>query len=199
LVAGIANCFIMLISFKEQVIDNFLIPSFTLSQGEIVIIHVPGGPFFQPVSMKIIDIVTGKTPNANSTITVPLRYAEHVKDNSPARLLLPMTVGRYLKKTANTNSMLYGKIYEIAWMKPGIKINTLAGTVRRKLSIYATLSWTNNIVFDLVGVDPLGGQEIYSFIKTTIQLNGAAILVDSCDDFRDDCTTFVEAKYLGHW
>ena len=51
----------MLLQFHQQTVDNFLIPSFTVTKGEIVIVQLPNGPFFRPVELKLIDIITGKT------------------------------------------------------------------------------------------------------------------------------------------
>ena len=125
------------------------------------------------------------------------KYAEHFKENWFRYHFLPMTVGTYLNKYANKANPVYKRIYDIPWMTPKIKVQTLAGNPRRQLSIFKTLSWTSNLIFDLAGVDPQGGQDIYSFVKTIVEHGGSAVLFDWSDEFKHDCTTFIQAEYLG--
>jgi len=43
-------------------------------------------------------------------------------------------------------------------------------------------------------LDPRGGEEIYRMVKTIVQSGGAAILIDSYDDFESDCTRLIKAS-----
>lgn len=187
----------MLLQFHQQAIDSFLIPSFSLRKCEIAIIQLPNGPFFRPVELALIDIITRKTVNEKIEVLSSFKYAEHFKESWFRYHFFPVTVGNYLNKYANKANPVHKKIYDMEWMTSKTKMRTLAGTPKRQLSIYATLSWTNNLIFDMVGVDPQGGQSIYYFVKTVVQSGGSAILFDYSDEFKDDCTTFVQAKYLG--
>ncbi|MFT3679939.1 MAG: hypothetical protein QM791_06680 [Ferruginibacter sp.] len=187
----------MLLQFHQQTVDNFLIPSFSLTKGEIVIINLPNGSFFRPIELTLIDIFTGKTSNDKIDIEASFKYAEHFRESWFRGHFFPMTVGTYLNRNANKTNPVYKKIYDMPWMTPKIKVQTLAGNPRRQLSIYTTLSWTSNLIFDLAGVDPQGGQDIYDFVKTIVQQGGSAILFDWSDEFKNDCTTFTQAEYLG--
>lgn len=111
-----------------------------------------------------------------------------------ARILRPLTIQRYIKIVSNPAGELPQKIYELMGAEPSRKINTLAGTPRKLLTVAATFSWTNNIIFELTGVDPVGGQKVYDLVKSQIGSNGAAILIDSYDDFKEDCTNFIKSK-----
>ena len=74
-------------------------------------------------------------------------------------------------------------IYEFdSYIKPYTKINTLAGTPRKMLSLFATLSRTNKIVFDLLGQDPSGAEKILDIVYDYVNQGGAAILLDNFDD-----------------
>ena len=181
----------MLLKFKEQIIDNFLIPSFAIDKGEIVVIELPNVPFFYSTSNKIIKSLTDSEKNK-----VSFKYVEHIKE-SFWNYFFPMTVEDYLKKTSNKSSPFSLKIYETDWIKPKTKINTLAGKYRKQLSLFSTLSHTNTIILDLIGVDPQGGNEIYEFIKTMAKSGGSIILLDNFDEFKNDCTKYVKCKYLG--
>ncbi len=159
----------MLIRFSEQTINNFLIPSFTIDKGEIVIIQLFGGAFFYPEVAEISKILTGKIINENVEISSPFKFVEYFKENAFNYYFRPTTIGRYHKKYTNMANPIYKKIYDIPWITPQIRVNTLAGNPRKRLSLYTTLSWTNNIIFDLGGVDPLGGEEIFEFVKSTVK------------------------------
>jgi len=178
----------MLLSFKEQIINDFLIPSFILNEGEIIIIEIPPGVEFQKISLKLIEILT--------EMSSEIKYVEHFKQNSFFTVLFPLTVGRYLKG-CDENSVYKNKIYEIEWLKPKTKINSIAGSYKRMLSLFKTLTFTKNIIIDLVGVDPIGGIEIYKILKQNQKENGSVILFDSCNEFEKDCTNFIRAKYIG--
>lgn len=178
----------MVLNFQEKIIEDFLIPSFTLNKGEIIIIEIPNGLEFQKISLRLIEILT--------EICSEIKYVEHFKENSFLNKLFPMTIGRYLK-SCDENSIYKNKIYEIEWIKPEIKINSIIGSKRRLLSLYKTLTFTKNIIIDLVGVDPIGGIEIYKILKQNQEENGSVILFDSCNEFENDCTNFIRAKYIG--
>lgn len=66
----------------------------------------------------------------------------------------------------------------------------------KKLFLYATLYKTNNIVFDLTGLDPKGGIEIYKIVKSVVKNGGSAILIDYSVEMKNDCTTFIEMQSL---
>ena len=76
-----------------------------------------------------------------------------------------------------------------------IKVNTLIGSPRNLLSLYTTLSNTNNIIFDLVGLGPDGAQENYKIVKEVVKNGGSAILLDGYDDMKNDCTKYVELQW----
>ena len=190
----------MLVKFSGQTIDNFFIPSFNLTNGEIVIIKFPNDGFSRQVELKLIDILSGKVSNKNVELITPLKYAEHFWKTSLWYRLFPMTVAKYHDKYANKANPIFERIYDIEWMTPKIKIETLAGNARRKLSLYTTLSWTNNIIFDLAGVDPQGAEDIYEIVKKVAELGGAAILLNHFEEFKNDCSTYIIAKHVstGH-
>lgn len=187
----------LLLKFNEQIISDFLIPSFRLKKGELAIIQFPSGPYFYPLMTEMADIFKGKTANDKVEILSPFKYPEHIKERGFRDRLFPLTVDGYLKKYANRESPFATKIYDDPSITPKTRIRTLLGGIRRKLAVYATLSWTSQIIFDLSGVDPQSGQEIYTTVKGVVDSGGAAIFIDLCDEFKNDCTVFVKAEYVG--
>ncbi|MES2277996.1 MAG: hypothetical protein V4592_18350 [Bacteroidota bacterium] len=167
-----------------------------MATGEIVVIQISSGALFYPTETGLINILTGEVPNNHIEIDALFSYVKHLRERSLIDYFIPMTINRYHNRYANKANPIYKKIYDIDWMKPEIKVNTLGGKVKRLLALYTTLSWTNNLIFDLVGVDPEGGQAIYKLVKTIATEGGAAILIDYNDEFKNDCTTFVKAEYL---
>lgn len=185
----------MLIESKGIKTDTYYIPPFELREGELVIIYLYGGTHYFDLKTQLADIFTGKKRNDNVNIFRPLTFVEHFKESTFRRLFCPVTVEEYLSKNANSKNNLATKIYGIDWISKKTKVNTLASTPRKLLCMFSTLSKTNDIVFDLAGLDPQGALETYRIVKDTIRNGGSAILIDWADDMKDDCTKFISIEW----
>ena len=185
----------MLIENRGIRTDAFYISPFTLNVGELVVLNLFNGPHFYETEMLLKDIFSCRTKDKNVVVHQKLTFVEHFKEPKLRRLLYPVTVGEYLEKNANSNSPYANKIYEINWIKPQTKLNTLAGNPRRLLALYATLSITEKIIFDVVGQDPKGARATYEVVSHAVDKGGAAILLDSSGDFRDRCTKYIEIQW----
>ena len=188
---------IMPINFPEQNFNNFIIPAFQINEGEIVVIELPGGGLFRPLLSELKNMLTGAAANSHVEINSQFRFVEHFKESFLSYHFAPITIGKYHQKYANKHNPIYEEIYNIPSLTKRTKVNTLAGDVRKKLELYTTLSWTNHLVADITGADPKGGRDIFSVVKQAIMPNGAAILIDLCDEFKDQCTTFIKVNYIG--
>jgi hypothetical protein len=173
-------------------IDNFYIPPFKLDKGDIVVIQLPSGPYFSGLLFRLVDILTGKEKNENVELTAGLKFVNQVIETGWSRIFRPLTVERYIKRRGNPASELTQRVYETKDLKPKTRISRLPGNPRKLLSLLTTLSWTDKIIFDLAGVDPVGGQEVFNLVKRQISNSGATILIDLCDQFKDDCTTLIK-------
>lgn len=191
----------MLIENKGIRTDTFYIPPFDLNVGEIVVLNLFNGQHFFETKMFLKDIFCGKTKEENIVVHKELTFVEHLIEPKLRQLIYPITVGEYLKKNAILDSPYATKIYDNEWINEKTKVNTLAGTPKRLLSLYATLSKTDNIVFDIAGQDPKGAEEIYEIVKDVVKKGGAAILLDCFEDMKNDCTKYIELQwkkeYLG--
>jgi hypothetical protein len=143
-----------------------------------------------------MNIFTGKIKNENVKIFQPFTFTEHFKESRLRKLFNPVSVGEYLKKNAVPNNEFAEKIFEIDWISKKTKVNSLAGNPRRLLSLYAVLSKTKNIIFDLVAQDPEGAKKSYELVKDEVKKGGAAILIDWADDMKDDCSKFIKIEWL---
>jgi ABC-type sugar transport system ATPase subunit len=177
--------------------NDFHIPSFTIEKGQIVVIYIPDGCLFYLTQKQLTKILTGEVINDHTVLNSQFQCVGHFMESNSKRIFRPMTIGRFHKKYANKDNPIYQKVYEVTWVTPQIKVNTLAGSLRRKFLLYSTLSWTNNIIFDLVGVDRSGRLEIFNFVKTITATGGSAILIDCSDEFKNDCTTFLKVEFRG--
>lgn len=177
-------------------IDDFYIPPFTVEEGDIVVIQLPDGPYFYGLLVGLVGILTGKTKNDTVDLKDEFRFVEHIKESRWTSIVYPLTVERYIRKYGNPNSDLTKKIYELEKIKPNTKINSLPGTPRKLLSMLATFSWTDKIIFDLAGVGPAGGQRTFDLVKSQVDKSGAAILIDSYDEFKNDCSKFVKFELV---
>ena len=177
----------MLLNFKEQIIQDFQIAEFDLKKSEIIVIEIPSGAKFREIGKELTEIITKLNPE--------FKYVEHFKQESFINRFFPLTVEKFLKNCTG-NSIYKNKIYEIEWMKPYINVHSIAGSLRRKLQLYKTLTETKNIIIDLAGVDPVGGKEIYEILKQNLSDNGTIILYDTCNEFENECTKFIRLKYV---
>lgn len=186
----------MLIANKGIRTNKFYIPPFELNPGEIIVLHLFNGAHFYKTEMYLKDIFTGKIVTESVTVNKPLTFVEHFIEPRLRRMFYPVSVGEYLKRNADPKSHFATKIYEWHWITSKTKVNTLAGSPRGRLRLYATLSRTNNIVFDFVGQDPKGAEESYAIIKECVKNGGAAILLDYCKDMKNDCTKYLELEWV---
>lgn len=185
----------MLIENKGIQTDLFYVPPFTLNEGEIIVINLFNGAHFHETKMFLKDIFCGKTHHESTIIHKKMTFAEHFRESKFRYIFYPMTVGEYLKKNANPASPYALKIYETEGINKKIKVNTLTGSPRRLLSLYTTLSNTNNIIFDLVGLGPDGAKENYKIVKEVVKKGGSAILLDGYDDMKNYCTKYIELQW----
>ncbi|MEO8239413.1 MAG: hypothetical protein ABI793_00565 [Flavobacterium sp.] len=185
----------MLIESKGIRTDTFYIPSFELNEGEIIVLHLFNGQHFYETEMFLKDIFCGIMKHENVVVNKSLIFVEHFIEPTLRRLFYPVKVGEYLKKKANFDSPYATKIYEIDWINEKTKMNTFSGNPRRLLSLYATLSKTKNIVFDLVAQDPKEAEETYAVVKEVVKKGGSAILLDCFGDMKNDCTKYIELQW----
>lgn len=186
----------MLINNKGIKTNTFYIPPFELNAGDFVVLYLYNGWHFYETEMFLKDIFCGNTENENVVVHKRLTFVEHFIEPTFRRLFYPVTVGEYLRKNANLDSPYAEKIYEIEWINKKTKVNTLAGNPRRLLSLYATLSKIDNIIFDISGVGPQDAKEIYKIVKETVKKGGSAILLDGFDDLKNDCTKYIELQWI---
>lgn len=184
----------MILKNKGIKTDKYYIPPFDLNEGEIVVLNLFGGQHFQETKMYLKDIFTGKIPNENITINRRLTFVEHFIEPKFRRLFYPVTVGEFLKRNANSKSDFVTKIYDIERITKKRKVNTLPGNSRKLLCMYATLSNTKDIIFDLGGQDPQGAEETYQIVKDNVKKGGSAIFLDWTADRKDDCTKYIELE-----
>ncbi len=176
--------------------ESFYLPPFKLNKGEIVVIFLYNGTHVFDIEMQLKNIFNGSIKHENVTINHNLTFVDHIHESEFRRIFCPISVGEYLKKNVDLESFYANKIYEIDWITPKTKINNLPGNPRKQLSLYSTLSKTNNIMFDFIGQDPLGAKETYEIVKNEILQGGSAILFETFQNMKNDCTTYIEIELL---
>lgn len=186
----------MLIQFLEQDIYHFLIPEFSVSKGELVVVQIPDGAFFNPIAMELIARLTGEVINGKVKLNSKFTYVRPFRDTGLRRIFFPTTVDAYIKKCGNKANPVYNQIYQLPGVRPETQMKNLSGNVERELSVYIALSNINPIIFHLRGVGPVEGQKIYALVKKHVDAGGAAILIDHLEEFMNDCRCFVKARYL---
>jgi hypothetical protein len=178
-------------------VDNFFIPPFTVQQGEILIIDIDNGPHFVSLRDRLVNIFLKRESDGKVFVNEPFRFVSSIEETVWQRFFKRLTVKDYIENASSPDSSLPNEIYDIAHIKPKTKIIELAGTPRKILSVLCSLSWSDKIIFDLLGVDPLGAEKIFILVKNHIGPEGCAILIDGYDDFKNSGSKYVKAIYTG--
>ena len=186
----------MLIECKGIRKGKYFIPPFVLNEREIVILHLFGGTHFYDLSIFLAGVFSGQTINENVTVNQPLKFVEHFVEPSFRRLFFPITIGEYIKRKSGNERAIAEKVFTLGYLNNKTHVNTLNGDRRKILSLYTTLSVSKNIVLDLVGLDPSGAKKTYSIVKENVKNGGSAILLENFEDFKDDCTKFVQIEIV---
>lgn len=185
-----------MVQSKGLTIDNFYIPPFTVDRGDIVIIELPNGPHFIEVLFKMVDVLTRRQDVPEVSVDADFKFVDHITETGWTRFFRPMTVGRFIKQHGNPANKIVDKVYDLCDVKPSTEIRRMPGNHRKILSMLNTLSWTNNLIFDLVGVDPTGGEKAYDLARENTRNGGTVILLDNYDDFKNDCTRYIKYELV---
>lgn len=177
--------------------DQYFIPPFELRRGELVVIYLYSGRHFDDLKAELVAIFTGKKHHESVKVFEALTFAEEPgRESFIKRIINPITVGSYLKRNANLNSLIVSKIFEIDTFTKKDKVKNLYTSEKKRLSLAAVFSKTKNVVFDLRGEGASFFTKTYEFAKDEIKHDGAAILIDWSPELKDDCSKFVTIEWL---
>lgn len=185
----------MLIECKGIRTEDYYIPPFTLSKREIVLIYLYGGGHYYPLKHTLINAFTKTTSNKHLIIHKPLTFVRHFKEPALRKLLCPVTVQEYIDKNTDQDKAIAYKIYSEKQITANTRINTLSLLQRKLLSLYVTISKTKHILFDLDGLCPQEAEYMYAIVKDFVRTGVSAIHFDWCDEYKHDCTTYIEIQW----
>ncbi|MFN0204630.1 MAG: hypothetical protein ACKVTZ_24150 [Bacteroidia bacterium] len=178
----------ILINCEGFDLGKFIIPAFELYEGELITLYLYNGAHFYGLSMKLVDIFTGKMKHNAVTLNEPLTYVKHFKESRLRRMFFPTTISRYIKNENIKQQEVIKKIYaiesEMGKLEPSTQLVMLEQTERKLLSLYSVLNQTNKIIFDLVGQSPQGAIKTFRIVKSELAKTGTAILLDGFEDER---------------
>jgi hypothetical protein len=180
------------IQSKGLIIDDFYIPPFTVDKGDLVIIQLPNGPYFTEVLFRMVDVLTRRQYIPDVSVNADFKFVDHITGTGWTRFFRPLTVGRFIKQHGNPGNRVVDKVYDLCDIKPSTEIRRIPGNHKKILSMLTSLSWTNNLIFDLLGLDPTGGEKAYDLAKENIRNGGTVILLNNYDDFKNDCTRYIK-------
>lgn len=186
----------LIIESKGIKTNHYLIPPFELRKGELVVIYLQGGPYFDKLKVQLIEIFTGRAYHENVKVFSHLTFAEPFKESRFKRIFNPTTVFKYLKRNSEPKSIMTSKIFETETFTKTDRMKDLDYSQKKRLSLGAAFSRTKNIVFDLQGEGPLGANKTVDFVKDEIINNGSAILIDWSDDVKNNCLKFITIEWL---
>ncbi len=185
----------MLIDFKGLKTEDHIIPPFQLNQGEMVLVYLYGGGHYYPLKSALKNVLTRRINDEQITIHEPLLFVDYFKEPTFRKMLYPVTVGEYIKKNGGPNEAIAHKIYAENQITESTRVNTLNVLQRKLLSLYVTVSKTKNIIFDLDGLSAQSSEYAYRIVKNFVKDGLSAIYIDWCDEYKNDCTTYVELQW----
>jgi len=175
--------------------DTFYLPAFVLLEGEVVVLFLNNRGHYNDTEMFLKDIFCGKIKHENVILHRKMKYVDYFRRSYFRDTFFPLTVGRYLKKNADLKSPFPNRIYEDKWIKKETKIEKLAGTQRKLLTLYATLSKTKDIVFDLPALDWEGTEFAFKMVADAVKDGGSAILLDGIENMKEYAAEFIELEW----
>jgi len=176
--------------------DTFYIPPFVLYEGEMILVNLLSYIYFQEKLKVIKDIFCGKTKHENVIVHEKILFMEHFQESFFRYNFYPTTVGEYLKKNADLNNPFARKIYEFEGVTKKTKVKNLPFKENKLLHVYAALSKSKKIAFDLMGVGAEVTEMKFKMIHDIVENGGSAILIDCYDDMKDRCTKYLEVQFL---
>jgi len=178
-------------------LNRFYLPPFEVNKGELVGINLYSGGHFYNLEKILVDYFSGRKKCSEIVVNENFTFVERFRESTFKRLFYPDTVQRYLKSKGRKESEWLSKIYEIdQHVQPITRVNELAGNPQKWLSLFATMSKSNFIMFDLTGQDPLGAEQTLDLVNEFLSLGGTAILFENCEDSRPRCSRFISIKIL---
>ena len=185
----------MLIDFKGLKTESYDIPPFQINQGEIVLLHLYSGSHYYPLKSTLVDILTKKISNEQATIHQPFTFVAPFKEPALRKLCYPVTVEEYISKNAGPDKIIAHNIYSEGQITGNTRINTLSFLHRKLLSLYVTVSKTQFILFDLDGLCPQNADSMYNIVKDFVKTGVSAIHLDWNDEYKSDCSNYIELQW----
>jgi hypothetical protein len=199
----------MLLECYGATIDRAYIPPFQVKAGDFVVINIFSGAHETYLRSLLTDALVGKTKNENVTVHTTFGAVRPFKTSTFRRFFCPITVGEYLRKNANAESLFYQKIYEhrnlYEKIVGGVQERTYGNIDKNtlvhdldvhnfaKMSIYSVLSKNMPIIFPLQ-YDIFN--DIIPIILEYVKAGGTAIGLAVTDCQKNDCTQYIEVAKM---
>lgn len=172
--------FMSFLIVSESRFDCIVIPSFTITSGEIVVIHLPSGPIFQTVVQGFQSWFTD------------FSQFWYVRRMPHRRLFFPMKVSAYIAKYGNPGHPIISSMYRFTDIGPDTTVSSLVCGDEKILALVTAISVNKNIVIDLLGVVAVKGPLVFNLLKENVAAGGAVVLLDTNLEFKEECTRFIE-------
>jgi hypothetical protein len=178
----------------------FYIPPFTAYPGQIVLVHFPNHPDFLSASQQLARTIISMTETQPGKSSDPFRRVDTPMDMESdwRNRFYRTTVQRYIRRTGNPENDPMPRALHLTGVTSRTSVNQIPATYRKIIALCSALSWTNNIIFDLAGVGPEGGITAFQLAKEAIGTNGIAILTDTYDEFKDQCSQYIAVELNDH-
>ncbi|HEX8017341.1 MAG TPA: hypothetical protein VF465_19080 [Flavobacterium sp.] len=175
--------------------DTYYIPPFVLYEGEIIVLYLQNGEHLYDTEIFLRNIFCGKIKHENVILQRKMTFVDYFRRSYFRDTFFPLTVKRYLKKNADLKSPLSRKIFEEKWITPETKIERIPGTPRKLLTLFAALSKTKDIVFDLGALDDEGYEYSFKIVEGIVKDGGSAILLHCFDNMKEYASKIITLEW----
>ncbi|NER04664.1 MAG: hypothetical protein F6K17_19660 [Okeania sp. SIO3C4] len=175
-------------------IGKFKIPSFELNEGDLLCLVLGGGAHFWGLEKRLVNLFSGKELHPSVKPFENIEFVKQVHQSKIRNMFFSLTVDQYYKKHGILNHKIQNQLFQIEGIERKTKINRLPGNLKKWLSLFCTLSQSNNIIFDLVGQDPLGARQTMKYVRQYVDEGGSAILLDNFDGNEPECTKYYKIE-----
>ncbi|QHT68474.1 hypothetical protein GXP67_18410 [Rhodocytophaga rosea] len=162
-------------------INGYWISPFELLKGQVISLWLPQDTeqnegVGSKIESQLIKLLSGKQTHNALTLIKRFMYIEDYKgDDWFKEHFYPTTPERYLKKNSKLLKAERNQILNELISKPALPLNRFGGNTRRMLALLACMSKSNNILFNVGGLDSQGVNQVYQQIEKMVDQGGSAI------------------------
>lgn len=174
-----------------EVLDKFYLPPFSVNEGSLHHFFIRGGGYYWQILERIIPIFLNQKTSESVNIYKTVCFAgAGLKRIGYIKGIFSPTLQEYIEKNINVKRISQEHIQTIYHNSESdkskllrTKINKLPTDLHRFISILSCFSKADVVVFNFLGISPIGTEYIFSMVKNIVKEKKYTAII--LDDFLD--------------